>query len=601
MKTYNRPPVRAVPALYAVLFLAAFLSLMPLAYAFDIPGITSSTAPVKLATVPPSDDLQNLLRDMLQQNRAQNAKTGFHQPPPKQARAEMELIDKMMRAEGYYNSAAQFSIDHREISYTVTTGKPFLVTSLTFKAPRGVKLRAKKRLAQKQGRPLRAADVQKSVDKLTQEVQEDNCLYEVHVDYDARINRDANTARLTLTVQDSPTAHVGAVRFHGLKDVKQDYALQKTDLAAGGCFSRSRVNQARLNLLQSNLFASVTDTVSPLKRGKADVVFDVRERPPHTIAAGAGYSSDAGPNVTAGWTHRNLFGRGEKLDVNAQWSAILQGLDTTLSFPEFRRKDQTLTLNGNVSQTNSDAYDTRALSLGATMTRKLSDHLSASLGTGFKLSREEGDPATSSNETVGLVFFPVGLTYDSRNDVLDPKTGWTGSVTVKPFVDTFDTNTTFIKTTVTGSGYYSPDFVRHKRVTFAARLGLGSIQGVGLYDVPLDERFYVGGGGSVRGYPYQQLSPLTGTTPDGGRSYVESSFETRFHLTKNWGAVLFTDGGAASAGSVPKTGDMRWSVGTGVRYYTDFAPVRFDIAVPLQRRAGIDHDYEFYISIGQAF
>ncbi|MBI1214285.1 MAG: BamA/TamA family outer membrane protein [Alphaproteobacteria bacterium] len=586
------------PVLYAVLLLAVFLSLAPLAYAFDIPGFSPGDA-VKLVTVPPSPKLEKQLKDMLAENRAQNEEAGFRQPPPRRARAEEELIGRLMRAEGYYDATAQFAIDHRVVSYTVTTGAPFIVTVLKIDTPKGVKLPRRLHLAQRKNKPLRAEDVQKSLDRLTEAVQKNNCLYDVSVSYDARINRDNHTARLTLTVKKSAKAKVGRVRFKGLGRVKEDYALQKTELQPGACFNRAAVDQARLNLLQSNLFASVTDEVAPLKRGKADVTFSLRPRPPHTITAGAGYSSDEGPNVSAGWEHRNLFGRGEKLDLGAQWSAILQGVNSSLTFPDFHRKDQSLTLTGDVSKTNSDAYDTRALTLGATVTRKLSDHLSASLGTGLKVSRETG--GTASNDTVGLVFFPASLTYDSRNDLLDPKSGWTGTAGLKPFIDSFDTGTAFLKSTLTASGYYSPRFVRHKRLTFAARAGLGSISGISLNAVPLDERFYAGGGGSVRGYPYQQLSPLKGSTPDGGRSYIETSFETRYRFTHDWGAVLFTDGGAAAVSSIPRTGEMRWAVGAGARYYTDFAPIRFDVAVPLARRTGIDHNYEFYISIGQAF
>jgi translocation and assembly module TamA len=66
--------------------------------------------------------------------------------------------------------------------------------------------------------------------------------------------------------------------------------------------------------------------------------------------------------------------------------------------------------------------------------------------------------------------------------------------------------------------------------------------------------------------------------------------------------VLFADGGFAYQQSTPKLGqDLHWGAGFGIRYYTSFAPIRFDVAVPLNRRSGLDDSFQIYVSIGQSF
>ncbi len=120
--------------------------------------------------------------------------------------------------------------------------------------------------------------------------------------------------------------------------------------------------------------------------------------------------------------------------------------------------------------------------------------------------------------------------------------------------------------------------------------------------MPADIRFYTGGGGSVRGYPFQSLGPLTDDDPDGGLSFTEVSVEMRLRWGENWGGVLFLDGGTAYEDELPRWGnDIRWGAGFGLRYYTSFAPIRFDIGIPLDKRDGVDDDYQLYISSGQAF
>ena len=124
---------------------------------------------------------------------------------------------------------------------------------------------------------------------------------------------------------------------------------------------------------------------------------------------------------------------------------------------------------------------------------------------------------------------------------------------------------------------------------------------LGSDSVPLDRLFFAGGGGSVRGFEYQSLSPRDSTGAlIGGRSLFDMSAELRWRRSDRLGYVLFVDSGAA-AGSVEDVfGDLRTAVGVGVRYYPGFGPIRVDIATPLDRRDGED-PVQFYVSIGQSF
>ena len=67
------------------------------------------------------------------------------------------------------------------------------------------------------------------------------------------------------------------------------------------------------------------------------------------------------------------------------------------------------------------------------------------------------------------------------------------------------------------------------------------------------------------------------------------------------GYVVFVDGGAVGETSVPlENTEMRWAWGFGLRYSLGFAPLRFDVAFPIDKRE-TDDDFQFYISMGQAF
>jgi translocation and assembly module TamA len=138
---------------------------------------------------------------------------------------------------------------------------------------------------------------------------------------------------------------------------------------------------------------------------------------------------------------------------------------------------------------------------------------------------------------------------------------------------------------------------------FAARLKVGSIIGSATERIPADRRFYAGGGGSIRGFGYQLVSPLDANgAPTGGRSLIETSIEARLRVTRTIGVVPFIDAGSVSSSSLPGQGvSMRVAGGVGLRYYTGVGPLRADFAVPINKRAGVDKGFQFYLSFGQAF
>lgn len=122
-------------------------------------------------------------------------------------------------------------------------------------------------------------------------------------------------------------------------------------------------------------------------------------------------------------------------------------------------------------------------------------------------------------------------------------------------------------------------------------------------DIPATKRFYAGGGGSIRGYKYQTVGPLNSKNdPVGGRSLLEIGFEARVRITEDIGIVPFIEGGNVYESMLPDFADeLLWGAGLGIRYYTAVGPIRFDVAVPLDRRDNVDDAFQFYISIGQAF
>jgi translocation and assembly module TamA len=221
-------------------------------------------------------------------------------------------------------------------------------------------------------------------------------------------------------------------------------------------------------------------------------------------------------------------------------------------------------------------------------------------GVGFRYGRVR-QKGTSEWSTYHLAYLPLTGTYDTRKDLLNPTQGYELSLTMAPYQDVVNGDTRFFRYLVSGSTYYN--FNSGDQTVFAVRAAFGQIFGIGREQMPADLRYYAGGGGSVRGYAYQLAGPVRGNVPLGGLSVLTFSVEFRFKITDSIGLVPFLDGGTAFLDRVPDFSDqdILYGAGLGLRYYTAIGPIRLDVAVPLNRRRGVDDGFQFYVSIGQAF
>jgi translocation and assembly module TamA len=113
----------------------------------------------------------------------------------------------------------------------------------------------------------------------------------------------------------------------------------------------------------------------------------------------------------------------------------------------------------------------------------------------------------------------------------------------------------------------------------------------------------MGGAGSVRAFGFQKAGPVDAAgDPTGGVSALGLGGELRFRASDTIGVVPFVEGGRAYASRLPDLSQtLFWGGGIGLRYITPIGPVRADVAVPVNRRSGVDDPFQIYLSLGQAF
>lgn len=511
------------------------------------------------------------------------------------ARDERQLIKARLDAEGYYDHWVRYEMTGQSILYRVEPGEPYRIRVVTSSMPSGLEFSAAE-LPLKTGTRLRAEEVLNAKQRFDSIVAKRFCLYKIDARYDVKLDASTQSADVHFSLAESPEVTLGHIQFEGLKTVEESYLREQIDIKQGDCFKRSKIYAARLALIQTSLVSAVREEIGTPVDGQVAILFHLQESQHQTLSAGVGYQTDEGAGVSFGWEHRNLNGRGQRVQLDGYLRQQLQGIALDWSIPGFGKPDRLLTLYLDVANEQTDAFDAQELNLGADLNFPVAANWQASLGAELSFA----DVAQVQGEdSFALFSVPVTLEHDRRDNPLDPKRGWSAAAHLRPYLN-LSGGQDFVKSTLAISVYKSLPLAGQP--TLSLRTAMGTIEGADREQVPANERFYVGGGGSVRGYPFQTLGPLNNNVPQGGLSFSELSVEARVRWRQNWGAAVFFDGGAAYESSRPQLGEnLRWATGLGLRYYTSFAPVRFDIAVPLDKRSGIDDPFQLYVSIGQSF
>ncbi len=418
------------------------------------------------------------------------------------------------------------------------------------------------------------------------------------------------TARAIFPIRTGPRARYGVLRVSGTEQTKTSYIEAIGQIPTGEIYNRSQIDAFRDDLGGTALFREVSIQPGPTADdGTTDILVELDERKRRTVGFGLSFATDLGPGATATWENRNLLGAGETLAAALSFTAPLQRGELTFEKP-VPRWPGSWQLSGLVENEDTDAFEAQSATLGGSL-RKLFFDDALTLSGGVSYSYAQITDSDGTEENFSTASFPLAALFNNENDALNPTQGHRANLNITPFVGT----TSFAQVELGGASRIG--FGRNDRTLLAARALVGASFGAERADIPATERFFAGGGGSVRGYGFQEAGPIDDNgNPEGGSSIAEINVEARQRLTEKLQLALFTDGGAVYDSETPDfSGDFLVGAGAGIRYATPVGPIRLDVAVPLTRRTirqqSIDTGEDevvfeddavhLYIALGQPF
>ncbi|MET1754897.1 BamA/TamA family outer membrane protein [Novosphingobium sp. RD2P27] len=531
---------------------------------------------------------------------------------------DAELLKTILASQGWYNAQVRTRLDQSAVAeggavaavIEVAPGKRYTFADINIEAEPTVPPNLiAENLPLQVGNPIVAERVQAAEARVALALLQNGYPFAELGERDILLDQTTGDGVYTLPVDVGSRARFGGFNTEGDLAFGVEHIRTLARFEKGELYDSRKVDDLRKALIATGLFSTVS--VEPKRTGEAAaegaeyVTMLVRQDagPPRTIAASAGYAAGQGFTLEATWTHRNMFPPEGALIVHGVAGTREQGAGVTFRRANAGRRDRTFEMIAEGLRSDYNAYNALTGRLAARVsydsTQIWQKRVTYAYGAEV-LGTAEREYDFSVGERRRRTFYIASLNgqlgYDTTDDLLNPTEGFRVTGLLQPEGSLQGDFTPYVRARLDASAYhpFGESFV------LAGRVGFGTIQGAERSEIAPSRRFYSGGGGSVRGFGFQQLGPLDPNgDPIGGRSFNEGSVEGRYRFG-NYGIVAFVDVGQSYASTKPKFSDLRYGIGIGGRFYTNFGPFRIDVATPLDRRAG-ESKINVYVSIGQAF
>jgi outer membrane protein insertion porin family len=413
------------------------------------------------------------------------------------------------------------------------------------------------------------------------------------------LDQEKKLVHLTFKIDKGITVHINRIEMEGNTKTRDKVIRRELKIAEGDLYSSTRIRKSRERVLRTGYFKDVEFTPSPTeKKDLIDLDIRVEEQQMGRLAFGAGYSNVHGVIGSVSLSHGNLFGRGYKASIKAELGGDVRNFYVSFADPRFLDTPFSLGVTGYNETEEYSTYSVDVAGGGLTLGREITENISASLGYRFErvnvydvspyaswtIWQEKGVSNTSK--------VTLTLTRNTLNDPYFPTEG--SEIWVSGAIAGLGGDNYFYSLSGGASWFYPivGDLVLNLRAT------AGTVQPYTNKPVPINERFYVGGIKTIRGFEYGMAGPVDiYHEPYGALNMVVFNTEFLYPLSKALGlrAAAFFDVGKGWGGAdvfdPTRSFDndfwpLRYTAGAGIRWYSPFGPIRIDWGYNLSPKAG---------------
>ena len=421
-----------------------------------------------------------------------------------------------------------------------------------------------------------------------------------------KINENSRTVDVSIEVDRGRKVYVGEINVIGNTRTLDNVIRREFRLREGELFDSVKLKRSKQRINNLQFFEDVKiDT----RRGKEpdliDITTTVTERATGSVNIGAGYSSTESLMFNAGISQNNFMGTGRRVVFSTNLSSRRTDFNLSLTDPRIFDTELLGGVDAFNRKTNYYSYKAKSTGAGFRIGKSLSEHDWAGLNYNFANIKISDIVTTSSylkEETRVTSRISPSFIRDTRDDFLNPSTGSRHVVR-------------FSLAGLGGAKFHKMSYeTAHYWPIVGKLVGMlhGEISwadGYGDESLPIFERYYMGGPKSLRGYTIKNVGPKdVSGNPLGGNQSLLLNAELQYPFTKGFRGFVFYDrgnlyGGGSNISTTSTTwdlGNMRDSIGGGIRFLSPFGPIGFAYGIKLDQATG-EESGEFHFSAGNSF
>ncbi|MDD2540141.1 MAG: outer membrane protein assembly factor BamA [Desulfuromonadaceae bacterium] len=437
------------------------------------------------------------------------------------------------------------------------------------------------------------------------------------------LNNDKKTLDLTFDIEKGDLVSIERINIAGNPKTRDKVIRREMRVTEGGLYSATGMKRSKQNLMNLGFFEEANiATAKGSAADKLNVNVDVKEKPTGTFSIGGGYSSLDGIIGQGSVQQANFLGLGLKANLSASIGGKSQTYALGLTDPYFM--DTKWTLGGDLYRSERDYTDYSRRLIGGDIKGgyPINDFIGTFVMYKYEIKDLYNPDAAyqSLHDTIGNDTYPLGttttssifasITHNNTDYRLDPSTGMINSLSAE--YAGLGGDNKFARF-ITEHSYFYP---LYKRLIASTKLTLGYVGEVG-QPVPIDEKFYLGGIYSLRGYSARTVSPTDtllvkdnyGSQTNqqlylGGSKEFFGNVELTFPLLPEAGlkGVAFFDYGNSFNDNSAIFNTMLMSYGGGIRWASPIGPLRLEYGIPINPRRNIDNSSgRLEFSIGSMF
>jgi outer membrane protein insertion porin family len=425
----------------------------------------------------------------------------------------------------------------------------------------------------------------------------------VNASHEIILSQDTLFCDVTFNIKTGSKSYFGNVFINGDTLIPEKFIRKYLLFSEGDLFSQKKIDKTQQDIFGTDLFRYVvmTPVKDSIQNDRIPVGILLKELPRWQLETGVGYGTEDRLRLAAQVTKLNFLGGARRLIVNAKTSYFLPfSFDIRFVQPDILFPKLDMVLNPFISREREISYTIDRMGSIVSLLYRLSRNLDARVSYTFErdrireLSDIQLDPSElKHNKSV----ISSGINVNSSDDPFYPKKGYRLKADVS-FAGLGSVSAVhYYKLDFSLVNYFAVD----NEVTLATKISSGVIQAVGKSLLtPVEERYYLGGASSLRGWGRHRISPVTESGfATGGNTMAEGSIELRFPVYDILQGGVFADAGNVwSAAYHYDLLLLHYDAGFGLRVKTPIGPVRLDLATPVINDR---FNLQFFISVGYAF